>query len=363
MAIIYRDDKNKNWQKIEKGKYKDETHLQNILYNDPDIIPFSDMDSDRKPLRVVIKEMGLPGSGNTDIIGIDEDGRISIIETKLASNPEVKRKVIGQILEYASFLWSQTYEEFDRNVSKILGGNLADIMREKVGDDNWDEESFRSNISETLEKGNFTLFIVVDEMNDELKRILDFLNSRKMSNLEIYALSFGYFKDPQSGQELLLPQIFGYKSPSGQGPKPNVWDETSFFDQAKTNLDERGVEILRDMYSFVKDKGKVSWGRGQTATFCMKLKDSRYYKSLFCVFSNGRTWVTVGDITKFCGKEIAEWLVDKIKTIGFVIPEGKDLEHAFPESKVNKFNDKEIRIFKDTIGALCHKIETSTDPH
>jgi len=57
---------------------------------------------ERKPIRVWVREAHLPGSGLTDLIGLDEDGNISIIETKLASSQEIKRKVIGQILEYAA---------------------------------------------------------------------------------------------------------------------------------------------------------------------------------------------------------------------------------------------------------------------
>jgi hypothetical protein len=48
---------------------------------------------------VFIREAGLPGSGYTDLLGVDERGNILVVETKHARNDEVRRKVIGQVLD------------------------------------------------------------------------------------------------------------------------------------------------------------------------------------------------------------------------------------------------------------------------
>jgi hypothetical protein len=72
-----------------------EAQLQKLLYDSPELIPTS-YEEDQPA--VFIREAGLPGSGYTDLLGVDERGNILVVETKLARNDEVRRKVIGQVL-------------------------------------------------------------------------------------------------------------------------------------------------------------------------------------------------------------------------------------------------------------------------
>jgi hypothetical protein len=44
------------------------------------------------------------GVGNLDVLLLSESGRIGIVETKLAYNPEARREVLAQLLEYALYL-------------------------------------------------------------------------------------------------------------------------------------------------------------------------------------------------------------------------------------------------------------------
>lgn len=109
MSILVRKKGEMTWTKVSEREFENEAALQNILYQSPEIIP---TEENMKP-KIFIKEAGLPGSGNTDLIGIDENGGVTIIECKLATNTEIRRQVIGQVLEYAAYLWQMTYEDFD----------------------------------------------------------------------------------------------------------------------------------------------------------------------------------------------------------------------------------------------------------
>ena len=86
-------------------------------------------------------EFGLPGSGNTDVLAFSPDGDIAVVECKLAANAESKRKVIGQILEYAAYLWGMDYEEVDKRVRRLRGEGLAELIEEAVAGE-WDKASF-----------------------------------------------------------------------------------------------------------------------------------------------------------------------------------------------------------------------------
>lgn len=70
------------------------------------------------PLSLAIGELGLPGSGVTDILAFSPQGDIALIECKLAANQESKRKVIGQILEYAAYLWKCSMKKWMIGLNK-----------------------------------------------------------------------------------------------------------------------------------------------------------------------------------------------------------------------------------------------------
>jgi RecB family endonuclease NucS len=135
MEILVRNSSTHGWHRVKEENFENEAALQNILYESPEIIPLEKLGENWIKPKLFIKEAGLPGSGNTDLIGIDEEGGITIIECKLATKSDVRRKVIGQLLEYAAYLWQMPYEEFDKICSKAEGWGdkrLTDVMRGKM---------------------------------------------------------------------------------------------------------------------------------------------------------------------------------------------------------------------------------------
>lgn len=132
-----------------------------------------------KQLVLAIEEFGLPGGNSIDILAFSEDGDIAVIECKLADSSEVKRKVIGQILEYGASLWKNvTYEDLDERVRQQCGKSLADSIKELASNPGeWDEENFQKGVKKSLETGELILVIVVDGMNEELKQTIEFLNA------------------------------------------------------------------------------------------------------------------------------------------------------------------------------------------
>ena len=102
MAIIISKN-GKNAKKIEKNTITQENYLQKYIYDNPDAIPLYDYKED---IRVLILAREFPTkSGPIDAIGIDRDGEIYVIETKLYKNPD-KRQVVAQVLDYGASLWS-----------------------------------------------------------------------------------------------------------------------------------------------------------------------------------------------------------------------------------------------------------------
>ena len=82
-----------------------ESWLQEILYTEPSILPTNEIDSVYSNLIPIGREIPV-SSGFIDNFYISSKGYLVIVETKLWRNPESRREVVGQILDYAKDIQS-----------------------------------------------------------------------------------------------------------------------------------------------------------------------------------------------------------------------------------------------------------------
>lgn len=249
MRILVRDGHSKRWESADLVKAKAEAELQHLLIESPFLIPINEIREGASPLVFAVGEFGLPGSGSTDVLAFSADGDIAIIECKLAANPESKRKVIGQILEYASYLWRMSYTEVDRRVQKLKGKGLVELIGEAVAGE-WDRANFEEGITQSLEKGSFTLIIVVDEINEELRRIIRYVNECGKSAFSLHALEVRRFQ--AAGIEILVPQLYGLsvKPSVPREDKRRKWTKEEFFKTLRQNVEPGTVAIVESLYEW-----------------------------------------------------------------------------------------------------------------
>ena len=69
--------------------------------------------------------MPISGTGKADVVIVDASGDITVVECKLAANPEIRRRVVGQLLAYASAIWQMSFEEFDDAFATQPGKEVA----------------------------------------------------------------------------------------------------------------------------------------------------------------------------------------------------------------------------------------------
>src|SRR3989442_8650124 len=93
----------------------DEAWLQDVLFRHPEALPVSEIDESFAGLVPVCRELNTP-AGPIDVLYATPTGRIAFVEAKLWRNPEARRKVIGQILDYAKELSQWSYERLDAAV-------------------------------------------------------------------------------------------------------------------------------------------------------------------------------------------------------------------------------------------------------
>ncbi len=357
MKIMIRTNEKEKWKKVPEHGYVKESDLQQILADSPDLIPTGELGGGRKSIKVAVREAGLPGSGFTDIIGIDESGNITVVETKLAKNPEIKREVIGQILEYAAYLWQKPYEEFDEIIQKkTKGSHLLDLMG-KVEKENeeWSAEDFREAVETNLKEGRFALFIVVDEINEELRRTIDYLNSKNFADLELYALELKYFEE--KGLAVVLPQLYGAVRRTTSIRVIEEWDEQKFLTDAKSKLNKDEFVAVEKLFLFSKKYAPDAMGLGKGVVGSInpifkKFSDGR---AIFCLKSNGRlgfslNWVAKKGVSTQ-QKNLLEQLKERLKAIEINITDDYDTYSStwLSVEETVKKADNIIKILTDLI--------------
>ena len=355
MKILVKDGDSKKWNLAEPITAKLESELQHLLLDSPSVIPVDEIRESTSPLMVAVGEFGLPGSGSTDALAFTSDGDVAIIECKLASNPESKRKVIGQILEYAAYLWGMSYEQVDEGVKKRRGKPLSELMKVAVASE-WDEPSFQDGISETLRNGAFILIVVVDELNDELRRIIRYVNECSTSGYSLHALEVRRFRN--KGVDMLVPHLYGASIKRSSAAINKRWTESSFFERIES-LEKKVSATARDIFDWSRDKAdRVLFGAGrETGSFSFHYLKNGSTVSVFSVYTNGELMLSYGWLLPRLGLELLKELHQKIAAIPTFnnIPEDFSkwhyitLEEAFPSKK-------EIDDFKRVVEWLRERI-------
>jgi hypothetical protein len=87
------------------------------MFDHPELLPIGEIEPVLDPLVSACIELPTP-AGNADNVLLNEDGGIALVECKLWRNPEARRKVIAQMLDYARWLTKWRYDDLELAVAK-----------------------------------------------------------------------------------------------------------------------------------------------------------------------------------------------------------------------------------------------------
>ncbi|MEN3007308.1 MAG: hypothetical protein ABC585_00145 [Candidatus Methanosuratincola petrocarbonis] len=356
MKILVRHAGTKQWKTADEKSAGAEAELQELLVESPSLVPIGEIRDGVSPLVFAVSEFGLPASGASDILAFNSQGDIAIIECKLAANPEIKRKVIGQILEYAASLWGMSYEEVDRRIKNMKGKSLADLVAECTGGE-WDEEQFREGVKQTLERGSFILIIAVDEINEELRRTIRYLNECSKFAFSLHALEMKEFQI--DNLEILVPHLHGVSTKPFSISERTQWSEEEFFENFEEKVPE-AVGLVKDLYEWSKntaDKTQFGAGKNEGSFTFYYLKEGKTV-SIFSVYTGGRLVLNYGQMnSKLPEKTLIEFhkLIHEIPTMRHV----QDDFSKYPSVKIDSLSEPDLQKFKDAVLWLKGQIESN----
>ena len=179
----------------------DERALQDLLFAHPTLIPVGDIEPLFAGLRPLARELPV-GGGFLDLIFMNGDGYLTLVETKLWRNPEARRTVVAQIIDYASHLSTWTYDELrqavlasrkaSRNNDAVTSSDpLVDLASD--GDGDMDEREFVDRMNRNLRLGRFVLLIVGDGIHEGVEKMADFLNQTPQLQFTLGLVEMGCY--------------------------------------------------------------------------------------------------------------------------------------------------------------------------
>ena len=158
----------------------DEFWLQSLIFRFPACLPLSEIDAGIESLVPVCMELPLP-SGFLDNLYVTRDGDLVLVECKLWRNPEARREVLAQIIDYAHSMSAWSYDDLDRAVRKgviadksVLGKSLLEVASM---DGDLDEPAFVDAVTRNLKLGRFLLLVVGDGIREGAETLAQYLQS------------------------------------------------------------------------------------------------------------------------------------------------------------------------------------------
>jgi hypothetical protein len=152
-----------------------EAMLQQLIHDHPSCLPIAEIDSMFSDAIPICTELNTT-AGPIDNFMVTPSGLPILIECKLWRNPEMRRQVVGQILDYAKELSRWSSSDLQREANRRLGrsGNpLLDLVRE--AGHQVDEADFNDNLTANLRRGRFLLLIVGDGIREGVEAITEYL--------------------------------------------------------------------------------------------------------------------------------------------------------------------------------------------
>lgn len=161
-----------------------EALLQHLIHSTPECLPIQEIEPAFVGLRSICTELPLKSGISdryVDNFLINADGRICLIECKLAHNYEADRDVLAQLIDYAIALTNLDYESLVTSVRKATKQADGDPIVDAVLGPDADldrRDHLIAGIERSLRRSEFLLLIVGDRIRSNTEKMVRLLQDR-----------------------------------------------------------------------------------------------------------------------------------------------------------------------------------------
>lgn len=226
------DGQQRSLEWLDEERFDKEDALQQLIAEYPELLSGEQMNADAPPRFVLVRrEKGIaetpstPARWSVDHVLVDQNAVPTLVEVKRRENSEIRRTVVGQMLEYAahaSRAWTvgELRDAFETSADED-GNDPQEQLATLLGQPEPDEERFWESVATNLAAERLRLLFVADEIPDELARVVEFLN-RQMPDIEVLAVEIKQFRGGPS--QIIVPRVIGTLAASAKAPagRPRV---------------------------------------------------------------------------------------------------------------------------------------------
>ena len=213
--LINRDGSGERLQPVEKREpMYDEAWLQELLRKHPDILPTAEMELVFYPLIPIGREV-VTETGAIDNLFISHRGYLVLVETKLWRNPEAKREVVAQAIDYGSSVSKWNYSRLNEVARAYTRRyedselDLLDWVERQYGPVEGGRHFFEETVAKNLRLGRFLTLIVGDRIRQSLVEMLNYVNRypHLATDVALVELRCYRWKQEQDWPLLVIPSI------------------------------------------------------------------------------------------------------------------------------------------------------------
>ncbi|WP_426129890.1 hypothetical protein [Pararhizobium sp. PWRC1-1] len=183
-----------------------ENTIQDLVHRFPQCLPIAEIDPQFINPVPICRELNTP-AGPIDNFLVTASGLPVLVECKLWKNPESRREVVGQILDYSKELTRWTSSDLQREASRNLkrAGNPLIELVIAAGYD-VDEIAFNDALTFNLRRGRFLLLIVGDGIREGVEAISDYLQRHAGLHFTLGLVELPIY-EMDSGQRIIVPRV------------------------------------------------------------------------------------------------------------------------------------------------------------
>lgn len=346
---------------MQPAEFANEDDFQRLLSKFPELLVGDQIDPKDPRRWVLVKREALVSTGqfgasqwSIDHLFLDQDGIPTLVEIKRQSNSEIRRKVIGQMFDYAAnFATAWTVDllrsSFNRTCEEA--GRAPDDVLTKLTEQT-NIPDFWRRVGVNLETKTLRLLFVADVIPLELRRIVEFLNEQ-MKSIEVLAVELRQFTS--EGLRTIVPTVYGQTQEAmskNNRDTPN-WNEEALFEKMASNCNSAEIDFARRIFNWMtKDRNRdVIFGHGNVnGSVCPAFTPKGVPIRPIYISSDGNIWFQFGSLVGkpvFDSAERRKQLMERFNSINGINFGDEDLtrSRAISLKAILSHPDGEARFF------------------
>jgi len=314
--VIIKGEKSVSLKKIPlQSTSYNEDWIQDLCFKHPNLLPFEELEASFEGMIPICRELTTE-SGNADLLFINENGFITIGECKLWRNPDARRKVVGQILDYAKDLSNWDYSKFELEclkAGKWSEKTLFEVLQKMCPNTDTEEADFIDNVQRNLQKGRFLLLIIGDGIKENMEEMVKYIHRGGNLHFTLGLIELPVYENGEGNELIITPRIlaktkeieriiYQISEKTAENDKPEQQEERSqtisekvFFERLEEHIGSESTKEFEQLLTVLESQFnmKPSLAKSKTGSISLKLPNGYNFATIFAdgvigFWGNGR---------------------------------------------------------------------------